>query len=225
MSEDFEKLERQIDEMLAELSPALEVEPPKAVIERTRMTTQRAVNEVWLAGQPTPMPSEETLSRVRSAMRRELAQSSERSTRSTRRMVRFAWPVVAAAAMIVISIGVFRNGASGPQQVTTATDSSDQTLDLFVQAAEQVWTEDTMIASLRIDLDSIEESMLMSSQSMTDGVEDVLEYIETQLDELFTEPEQIEYPVPWGAEDARLPVRLLRNQFVFMVHHQSGAIG
>jgi len=225
MNDDFEQLEREVERLLAELSPMLTVEPPTEVIVRTQIATRQALNEAWLVDQSTPTPNDETLACVRSAVRRELARTTENDTRINRPILRLAWPVVAAAAMIVISVGVFHYGGFGRQKTAMTTDNADQAVDLFVQAASAVWTEDAMIASLHMDLDSIEESMLTRTYTTSDGVEETLEDIESQLDELFTEPERLEYPVPSDAEDARLPVPVFKGEFVFMVNDQPGAIG
>ena len=208
MSEDLKHLEYEVERQLAELAPALEVEPPPAVIERTRAAVVRALNEAWLDSQPTPAPDADVLLRVRSAMHRELAGTviSAQRVKHSRRMLKYAWPAVAAAAVIAISVSVFRDVGSSRQVTGVDTDQADQTVDLFVQAAKQVWTEDSLIVSLRMDLDSIEESLFTRSQTSSDGVEEIIEDIESRLDELFIEPDALE-----------------RTSRVYRV--QSGAIG
>ena len=49
MTESWDKLEREIDAALNELSDALNVEPTTAAVERAKMNTRLALNEDWLA--------------------------------------------------------------------------------------------------------------------------------------------------------------------------------
>lgn len=188
MNEDLIHLEREVERQLDELAAVLSVEPPPAVIERVQAAANRALNEAWLDSQPTPTPDVDVLTRVRTAMYSELARTARDHSWFSRRMWRIAWPAVAAAAVIMIGVGVIRYAGSSSPVAPVDTDTADQTVDLFVQAADRVWTEDPLIASLRMDLNSIEENILMHSRTTSEGVEEILEDIENRIDELFIEP-------------------------------------
>jgi hypothetical protein len=194
MSENLSHLEHEVERQLAELGVALSVEPAPVVIERVQAAARHALNEAWLASHPAPAPDAEALARVRAAVHRELARPAGDPARFARRSWRLAWPAVAvgaAAALIVISVGVIRYAGSSRPAAPAATGEADQTADLFVQAADRVWAEDPLIATLRIDLDTIEES-LMRSQTAPDDVEEILEDIDSRIDELFVEPDGFE---------------------------------
>ena len=191
MSENLSHLEREVERQLAELGVALSVEPAPVVIERVQAAARHALDEAWLAGHPAPAPDAEALARVRAAVHRELARPAGDTARFARQAWRLAWPAVAAAALVVISVGVIRYAGSSRPATPAATGEADQTADLFVQAADRVWAEDPLIAALRMDLDSIEES-LMHSRTTPDGVEEILEDIESRIDELFVEPDGFE---------------------------------
>ena len=112
MSEDLSHLEREVDRQLAELAVALSVEPAPAVIKRVQAAARHALNEAWLAGHPVPAPDAEVLARVRTAVHRELVLTAGDGPRFARRSWKLAWPAVAAAALIVISVGVIRYAGS-----------------------------------------------------------------------------------------------------------------
>jgi len=190
MSENLSHLEREVERQLAGLAAELSVEPPPAAIERARAAAGHALNEAWLAGHPAPAPDAEALARVRAAVRRELARPAGDGPRPSRRVWRLVWPAVAAA-VVVISVGVIRYAGSSRSTAPAATSRAAQTVDLFVQAADRVWAEDPLIAALRMDLDTIEES-LTRSRTAPDGVEEILEDIESRIDELFVEPDGFE---------------------------------
>jgi len=190
MSEDLRHLECEVERQLDELAAALSVEPPPAVIERIRTAARQALDEAWLTGHPAPVPDDDTMARVRAAVHRELARAAGERARFSRRVWWLAGPAVAAA-MIVIALGVVRYAGLPRPATPAATEMADQTVDLFVQAADRVWAEDPLIAALRMDVDGIEES-LVQSRTTSNGVEEILEDVESRIDELFIEPEGFE---------------------------------
>lgn len=106
MNQDLDKLEREAEAMLASLARELSVQPDRSLAERVKATTLHEINEQWLAGQPAPAPSAELYQRVRLAVRRQL----QRVQAETAPEPRWSWtkarPLLAAAAAIVIWLGV-----------------------------------------------------------------------------------------------------------------------
>lgn len=181
MSNDLDKLEREIEAAMASL-PDLSPAVPDALVLRTKATVRHAVNEEWLAAQSAPLPSAEAVRHVHEAVRAELGHPAAR---------RWAWSgmmsPLAAAAMIALCVGAIRQAgmlkqdSSGVSQVVLA---AEQHVDLFLTAAEAAFSSDTLTESIQDDLSEIEEDIDgwgTAGGGETGGLGDLLQEIDVQI--------------------------------------------
>ncbi len=191
MHDELDRLEREVEAAMA-LLPNLSAEPADAALLRVKAAVRHELNEEWLADQSAPLPSAEAVQRVHTAVREELSQSA-----GTQRL---AWgriaSALAAAAMIAISVGVIRQAGlirQGPQTVTPEVAEAQAHLELFLTAAEKVFTSDTLTGSIYDDLSVIHDDLSVieedingwrgSSGGETGGLGDVLREIDSKVKE------------------------------------------
>lgn len=138
MSKDMDKLEAELDEAVRFWGPRLDADarPSPAALARTKAAVNHALNERWLTGVPTPLPSKRVLARVRSAVHAELAARSavQRRTGWSSSMV----GSLAAAAMIALCFGLVHRVGSLQQAPSGPADPVEQNVSLFVEAASAV---------------------------------------------------------------------------------------
>ena len=177
MCENLDNLERDLDTALAEWSDRFGAEPSEAAVARTKDAVRRELNEAWLADQPMPLPSLETLAGVKSAVRAEL-----RKVRWQTRLVR--WSPVAAAAMIIIGVGLFYNA-----RINEETNPPSG-VDKFVYVSNTVFEEDPALSALETELEALEQSIDQFGltgdyyQSELDRLGNEVDTLETTLDRM-----------------------------------------
>ena len=204
----LENLEREVDAGLARLSACLSVQPAAAVVERVKQAVGHELNEQWLADQAVPVPAQQALARVRAAVRRELACSRAAlgppaGSVAAARLSAWSLPLatLAAAAMILVCVGVIRHvglvGATVPagkdsphDAVNIYVQAAQQQIDLFVVAANDVLTPDVSVSTVRMDLEAMEGRATPSWPAL-DADDQALQEIEKRIDELFVEAQ------PW----------------------------
>lgn len=155
MSDELNELEREVEQAMA-LLPSLVVKPSDATVLRVKAVVRHELNEEWLAGQATPLPSVEAVRRVHQAVIAELAKPA--SARLS------AWgktaAILAAAAMIAISVGVIRRaGLIGSPSVSPEVAEAERHVDLFLATAEEVFALDDLTESIADDLSALEEDI------------------------------------------------------------------
>jgi hypothetical protein len=178
MSEDLEKLERDLDAAMASL-PDLSVAVPDALILRTKATVRHAINEEWLAAQAGPLPSAEAVRQVHDAVRQELTRPAAR----LRVWSRIISPL-AAAAMIALCVGVIRQAGMLKQDTSPVVLAAEQHVDRFLTAAEEAFSSDTLTEAIHDELSEIEEDIdgwRSAGSGETGGLGDVLQEIDTQI--------------------------------------------
>jgi hypothetical protein len=152
-------------------SDASSVEIPARTVERTKQAARHALNEAWFADQPHPQPSEKTLSVIREAVRGELSETKKAADDDSR-SVRLSSPTagsLAAAAMILCCIGVVQWAATQQpeESVVHLADSSrpaavkeaDETVDLFLAAADDAFDHSSFHSSMSQELESLQGSL------------------------------------------------------------------
>lgn len=196
MCDELDRLEREVEAAMASLSADLRVEPPEALLSRAKAAVGHELNETWLADQPGVVPSPDTMQRVRTAVHAELERSAPAdrpapggpgpgAAPGRRRAWRWTWPALAAAAMIGICVGITHYFAALKPPKEPAVDAA---LNLFVDAANQVFTEDPLTAPIVADLDAVEENIARwqpAAQYDTEALGEIME----QIDALLVEPE------------------------------------
>jgi len=192
MAEDWEKLERQLDreaEALADLWP---VACPTDLRDRLREAVRLELNTKCLPGQSAPTPDPSVLDRTRRAVRRELAASVSPGRRGTQAATRWVWAtsgIAAAVALVVAGVLWYGERAEVTSESTTDRDatlvraSDRDPVELFAQAAQQVWTQDPLVGELRSDVQALEEQVVRGSGE--DSVEQLIEQIDGQIEEMF----------------------------------------
>lgn len=156
MSNDIERLEQQVEAEWSALRLDLSVEPSVAAVDRIRSAVRQELNEVWLCGQTQPVPGGDLLSRVAAGVRRELAGMAAERARMSRLRRRLAGGV-AVAAMIVLVFGVAHFG--WPARVGPMPAAGADVIELFAQAADEVWSADPLTREMGEELEAIEEIM------------------------------------------------------------------
>lgn len=177
MSDELNELEREVEQEMA-LLPSLLVEPSDATVLRVKAVVRHELNEEWLAGQAAPLPSAEAVRRVHQAVIAELAKPA--SARLS------AWgktaAVLAAAAMIAMSVGVIRwAGLVGSPSVSPEVAEAEKHVELFLATAEKVFSLDDLTESIADDLSAIEEDIdgwQSAGSGETGGLGDVLREID-----------------------------------------------
>ena len=180
MTEDLNKMETEIDAMLADLSDKLDVKSNPVATKQAKIAVRLLLDESWLAGLSSPTPSADTLKRVRETIDNEL-QKTPRTWLQPR-----IWAPLAAAAIIAICVGLLN-------YVHVAQDSQPATvnLDMFVQALEETCEEDSFSLAVDMDLNAIEYS-INNLATNSEYQYEILDDIGNQIDELFKEPEWLE---------------------------------
>ena len=181
MIDDLNKMEAEVDAMLASLSLKLAVGPSPAAIERTKSAVRHQMNESWLAEQPAPMPSSKALQQVREAVDHELKKRMPHAWLRPR-----IWAPLAAAAIIAICVGLINYTRTPLIQQPAAVD-----LDVFVQAFEEAFEENSFTMAANMDLDAIEDSINNLANS-NDYEYEIINDIGNQIDELFNQPDWLE---------------------------------
>ena len=167
------------------LLPNLSVEPSDAAVLRVKASVRHELNEEWLADQSAPLPSAEAVQRVHTAVREELGQPVGAQRPAWGRMA----SALAAAAVIALSVGVIRQAGlikQSSQVVPLEVAEAETHLELFLTAAEEVFTSDTLTGSIHDDLSEIEEDIdgwRSSSGGETGGLGDVLREIDSEVTE------------------------------------------
>lgn len=159
MTSDLNKLNKEFEEMLAELGPQLDVPPPPAAVERTRSAMHHALNEAWLTGEPQPTPSSDAVEQTRRRMHEAL--NDARPGR------RYRWAAIglplAAAAAIALAVGLnalmnYPADTPGDRNIQIVeNDLPDE--DLFVETAEEVFDDAAGFDELAGDLALLEETL------------------------------------------------------------------
>lgn len=156
MNNDLERLEQQVEAEWSALRLDLSAEPSAAAVDRIRSAVRQELNEAWLRGRAQPAPSDDLLSRVTAGMHRELAcAAAERARRL--RLRRWLAGGLAAAAMIVLVFGVAHFGL--PARIGPMPAAGADVVELFAQAADEVWSADPLTREMGEELDAIEEIM------------------------------------------------------------------
>lgn len=154
MTESFEKLEMEIDAALAEWSDALDILPPDATIEHTRMAARIASREALLSG--GPLPSAATIQRVRSQVSKELS-AGHRRRRFLSALGIWAWT---AAAIVAIAFGLaYYTYTFGPNRPEEEPVLDDAVISRFIAVNETLMPSDSATLSISDELDMLEESI------------------------------------------------------------------
>jgi hypothetical protein len=198
MNEQPEKMERQIDQELAQWAGRLDAEPASAVTARIRSAVRQELNEQWLAGQTSPGPSPAVLRGVRAAVAAELQRSdgdrvvapaaqSARARSPRRKWDSPACGFSAAAAGLMLCLGVVRlagEWVSAPQESATL-------LVRFVEtAADRPLTD--------VSTEAIGREILGLERRLTDGPAEELEATTDALEELVREMDELLQESPAG---------------------------
>jgi len=192
--QDFNEIERRLDEQLGAIGPLLDAPCPGQVRDRLGATVRLELDARWSAD---PRPAPETLDRVRRAVRAELEATARKPAQPPRRHLVYRLRTVAGvAAGLVLAIGLVRivgtvwmARQARDSSVPTATPPSVVTgdrsdvVELFADAAERLWNEDTVISELSWEVQSLEEQL--ARQAGEDSVERMLDHIDEQLLELY----------------------------------------
>lgn len=185
MTDEMNRLEREVEAMMRSLSADFPVEVPAALVLRVKAAVRHEVNEEWLAGQPAPLPSGEAMQRVHGAVRGELARWMTAARRSTWGRTASA---LAAAAMIALCVGVIRqagNLRNAARSGVPEIDAAQAHLERFMTAAEEVFATDSLTASIHDDLSVIEEDIdgWRTAAGETGGLGEIVREIDSKLAE------------------------------------------
>lgn len=190
MAENTRDLEPQVEAMLEEW--ALHIDdvpgPTPDVLDRVKAAVRHQVNEEWLASQPSPSPRPAALQRVRAAVRQELARSSFGSGRSRRWLISPRLAGLAAAAMLIIGVGIVQwSGYLGGHADETPTEevwlaAAEEQVDLFVEAAQVAMGPDAFSESILNELEIIQAKLARSTQA--EPGEDLLNELDAALREI-----------------------------------------
>lgn len=156
MSNDLERLEQQVEAEWSAIRMNLCVEPSEAVVDRIRMAVRGELNEAWLRGRAQPVPGDDLLRRVAAGVRRELTCVAAERARESRLRRRLAGGV-AVAATIALVFGVTHFGR--PARVGPMPAAGADVIELFAQAADEVWSADPLTREMDAELEAIEETM------------------------------------------------------------------
>lgn len=185
MSEELDRLEREIEAAMRSLPVDFSIEVPAALVLRAKAVVRHELNEEWLIGQPAPLPSADAMRRVHEAVRGELTRSAATARRpSWGRMA----SALAAAAMIAISVGVIRTAGmhkQGPVAASPEIVAAEQHLERFIAAAESIFSSELLTESIHDDLNTIEEDIdgWRTAGDDTGGLGDVVREIDSTLTE------------------------------------------
>lgn len=190
MTDDLDRLECEIKVMLTAWGPELSVEPSEAAVLRAKAAARHELNEAWLAEQPAPVPSDETLKRVRSEVRAELSRAVAETDLGRRRW--FGWgpglSSLAAAAMIGICVGLIHYVGTLRTALPQVNAQTKATVNYFAEAAEDWLAAEPVTTALRSELDTLEQSIGKWQPGQTaDQTESFNELIDA-LDELLSRP-------------------------------------
>ena len=183
MSEELNNLELEVEAMLAPLADKFAVVPGEAAVLRVRAAVRHEVNEAWLGRQLSPEIPAQAVARVRGAVREQLRSRRAASAQPTWSR---SWSAVAAAAMILLAVGVIhRAGTLKPQSPDAMADPQ---LTRFIAAAETIWADDPLTASIVADLDAVEAS-ITQWQPIDESETSTLNELMNEIDSLLAEPE------------------------------------
>ncbi len=197
MNDELDKLEREVEAALASLSADLTLEPAETLVHQVKEAVRHELNAAWLTQQPSPLPSAEALQRVRAAVHRELQEPElqlavEAKADHGPPARRFAWspagPLLAAAAIIAICVGVIHYLGSLKPPALPDDPATEAKVDLFVEVAEQVFAPNPLTASIIADLDVLEEN-IARGEPVWECEMGVLDEIVSEIDELLSEPD------------------------------------
>jgi hypothetical protein len=183
MSDDLDRLEREVESELAALAGQLPVELPGPLVLRVKAVVRHQSNEGWLADQPGPRPSTDILRRIKQAVHEELGRMTASSNRS-------AWgrasAVVAAAAMIALCVGVIHHAGTLKPAIAAADADAEAHVDQFLSAAERVFSDEPLTASIESDLSDVEDNIVRwrAAEQNDDGwLRDLMKEIDQKLSE------------------------------------------
>lgn len=184
MSDELNKLEREVEAAMASLPADFSVEVPAALLMRVKAAVRHEVNEEWLVGQASPLPSARMMQRVHEAVRQELEWRATVRHPAWGRMM----SALAAAAMIALSVGLIHKAGTLKKDALVAGPDvveAQQHLDRFMAAAEQVFAADSLTESIYDDLSTVEEDIASwhstGGESETGGLGDVVREIDSNL--------------------------------------------
>ncbi len=186
MNQDIDKLQRQLDSELAALAGALDVGPSAASLVKARRAIRMALDETILEQVEHPQASAGLLEQIRRSVRAALRRTP--GDTPIRRITdgpgqRF-WSPVAAAAMILLSVGLIHY-AGRSRQPTHMIESVS--VDTFVRASARVLADDPFHRDVWTELESIEAAVESASQANLSEEDELLQLgndIEELLDEL-----------------------------------------
>ena len=178
MSDELSNLEREVEKAMA-LLPSLFAEPSDAAVLRVKAAVRHELNEEWLAAQAAPLPSAEAIRRVHKVVAVELA----RPVVAQRSAWARAAAALAAAAMIAVSVGLIRQaGLVGSSALSPEVVAAENHVELFLAAAEEVLSLDTLTEPIHDDLSVIEEDIdgwQSVGSGETGGLGDILREIDS----------------------------------------------
>lgn len=190
MTEDTRDFESQVEARFEEWAPRIDRAPgPSAdVLDRVKAAVRHELNEEWLASQSSPSPSPAALQKVRAAVRQELARSSSGPGWSRRWLISPRLAGLAAAAMLMIGVGIVQWGAyfSGHVDEPPTQDiwlaAAEEQVDLFVEAAQVAMGPDAFSESILNELDAIHARLARTTQA--EPGEDLLDELDSALQEI-----------------------------------------
>jgi len=186
---ELEVMENQIETMLSGVAGAIDVPGPEpAIVQRVKAAVHIEIDEQWLAGHPSPLPSRAALSLAKRAVRFELAPS--RTGRARILPSSQALAALAAAAMLVLSVGlIHRMGQlqrAGNQQVgQPLVLAAQERVDLFLEAAQVALQRDEFSESVLGELESIDARLAEDPEVQQD---DILQELDDAIREILGDP-------------------------------------
>jgi len=188
MTDDLNELEHRLEQELATWADLWPVSCPPEVRDRLREAVRLELNAGWLPGEAARRPANRTIERIRQAVRRELATDGAPGRRGRAGWI---WAVSGVAATVALGVGVtwYANRSrptSSPQRKEMWVRPAEPQLDpveLFAEAARNVWTEDPTVDELRAGVEALEEQLQV--RSADDGVQELLDHIDGRIEEIF----------------------------------------
>jgi hypothetical protein len=177
--DNFKQLHHEVEAELVRWKDRLDVPVDSALINRTKSTVQREVNEAWLAEQPTTKPSPLALEQTRMAVHKEL--NRRRRLGKLRK-----WSLVgsAAAAILVISFSTAWFSSTAPTSTGKTLPPATGQVALFVESAEKILDEDSQLLAIEMALENLETDI--SLYTLNSGIEEqMLDDLGNDIDSLF----------------------------------------
>ena len=193
MNDELKQLEQEVEAMLVELGPALDVTPHEAAVMRAKEASAHAMNEVWLVGKDQPTPSPLAVERTKAAVAAALASQGDGAWWQF--AARRSLGVAAAVLLLVIGGLWYMQLAAGPTSTPSpgevvVSDPTEEQVDVFVAVAEGVFADDAMTVSILSEIEEIEASL----PSWESGASGDLQTILGEIDALLAsepEPDQV----------------------------------